>query len=134
MRRSLLIVLVALSFPASATGTLPPDYDAAQSVALPRFLEHTATIYWRARKIELPRPVQALPPYDHVSGRAMIGQPRVWLHPSLLTVRSRYWRAMLCAVYVHERGHNAGLAHNADDPIMRATNTYAPPKCWRWAR
>jgi hypothetical protein len=102
-------------------------------------LEPVAEAYWAQRGVQLPEPVEVFVMADEPGIGARAEQPghKVWLTESLLAERRLNGRSFLCMTYLHERGHNAGLAHGSGDPIM-ATDpwlgmTEVVPKCFKWA-
>lgn len=137
----LLAVVLAGLLAGSARADVPPgEFPTDTPLHLPMVesLESVAQSYWAARGIALPSPVEVFWLANRPDGGAF-GEPgyRVWLTPSFLGRRGIAARQDLCMAYVHERGHNAGLAHNSGDPIMKSDPwlglTEIPPKCFWWS-
>lgn len=102
-------------------------------------LEPVARSYWAQRGVTLPEPVEVflLPEAEGADWGGWGEEPghRIWLSESVLLGSGSYRRVLLCTVYLHERGHNAGLSHESPDPVMAADpwDNPTPPKCFRWA-
>lgn len=102
-------------------------------------LEPVAEAYWALRGITLPGPVEVFLIADEpgVGARGQEPGDRVWLTQSVVEFREEGGRLSFCELYLHERGHNAGLAHFSGDPVMDANPSNemkAPiPKCIHWA-
>lgn len=147
MRRALAIAAAILVFalpapPARAASDVEAlGLPTTGAVHLPMVesLEPIAEAYWSLRGITLPTPVEVFVIPDTPSGAAFGEQPgtRVWLTEELLAKKGVVWRLILCETYLHERGHNAGLAHGSGDPIMDPDfwdeMTHPVPKCLKWA-
>jgi hypothetical protein len=145
MKRGLLLAAVLVLAGAGSASAAPLSYPGQESAATPLMgsLEKVAEEYWEGRNIALPMPVAVWRlPMETVGGEGELGGEQVWLRADLLDgLRSRgeavriYHRMGLCEIYLHERGHNAGLTHYAGFSIMDAqVPRHAPPRCEVWAR
>jgi hypothetical protein len=102
-------------------------------------LEPVAAAYWGQRGIALPTPVAVfLIASDPVEG-GFGDDPgnRVWLPQQTVELRGWSGRLELCEIYLHERGHNAGLSHESGYQIMEPGGTplyhRSPLRCVHWA-
>lgn len=98
-------------------------------------LEAVSDIFWARRGVYPPDPVELfVVPDEWVwSGRGELPPGhRVWMVRSLFRRTNAYGR---CLIYLHERGHNAGLQHGVL-PIMepRLGRTLRIPLCLRYER
>lgn len=102
-------------------------------------LEPVAEAYWMARGISLPLPVEVFlaATSPEMGGLADLSGRRLWLTQETVELRGLSGRSFMCMIYLHERGHNAGLVHNSGDPIMAANPwlglSRVVPKCFTWA-
>jgi hypothetical protein len=135
------LALIAPSL-AQADDTEIPGFPTSAPVHLSMVesLEPVAEAYWALRGVTLPTPVEVFVIPDTPLGAAFGDEPgnRVWLTEELLEGRGSSQRIDLCVAYLHERGHNAGLAHGSGDPVMQASPWEVPgevviPKCFKWA-
>ena len=67
---------------------------------------------------------------------AELGGRRIWMNGFLFHPRTIEQRAQFCHVYLHERGHTAGLLDNDGWPVMDYWHQPGsfPYICWEWAR
>lgn len=129
-------------FVSGEDGTLLQD---TQPTRLPIIgqLEALAESYWADRGVTVPTPVEVFIVPPESDGGIDIGygdEPgrRVWLTEPLLVAthgpQYQDGRAELCKVFLHERGHNAGLSHTSPFPIMyESAFILPPPRCMTFA-
>lgn len=146
MRRATVLAIVAsliapagaLATPHAAQWNLPEQH----AIAVPPGLEQVAVEYWSARGVPVPVNIElfTLPSTDDEGAPAAQGElngPRVWIQRKFLEyARQGFYQADLCRLFVHERGHNAGLTHETPFPLMMPTgpDTTRVPRCHTWAR
>lgn len=101
-------------------------------------LEVVADEYWSVREVTPAPKVEAflMPSESVVWARGTLGGNKVWLTEEMLSQWDFFSRETICIVYIHERGHNAGLEHDSGWQIMNPLTAYeiVPPKCVRWAK
>jgi len=108
-----------------------------------RSLETVAASYWGRWGVLPPPGAEVfLGSFTQLGGQiavAELGGHRIWMNGNLAAAR---WapegpeeaRALLCSVYIHERGHNAGLLDNDGYPIMEyGRANFTPSICREWA-
>jgi hypothetical protein len=136
------LAAIALFAPSAASADeAPAGFPTTDPIHRPMVesLEPVAEAYWAQRGVTLPTPVEVFVIAKTPAGGAFGDQPgsRVWLTQSVVELRGLAGRSFLCMIYLHERGHNAGLAHGSGDPIMAADPwegmTEVVPKCFKWA-
>jgi hypothetical protein len=141
VRRILVLAVVLVGLLA---GTAQADDFSAEDLPLNRpaatpftsSVEVVAEQYWAKRGIALPAGVEVftaslLQLGDQIA-RAELGGHRIWMSGFLLHPWTVENRAGFCQVYIHERGHNAGLLDMDGWPIMGVSPP--PPMCWKWAQ
>lgn len=105
-------------------------------------LEPVAQAYWAARGVELPEPVEVFAAANSPEDGGFAEEPghRIWLTQQVLEYRGPSGRENQCMIYLHERGHNAGLSHDSGYNIMSANpwehwgiGAQLIPKCFHWA-
>jgi hypothetical protein len=149
MTKWILGVLVALAMligaPTASADTdalaeAPPTSTPMPALPVIESLEPVATAYWALRGVTLP-PVEVFYVEKIPSDWAAAEEPgsRIWLTEAFLNQTGRGGRELQCIVWLHERGHTAGLTHESPDPVMNADLAGAPgfrvpPKCKEWAR
>lgn len=125
----------------AAEPTIPGERSVA--TAQWREVEQIAQAYWTARDVILPVPVEAfaMPDDSEASGRGVLSGHKLWVAESYIPVarpgsfNRRYReRQEFCTIYLHERGHNAGLEHEIF-PVMYEPwgENYRIVRCERWA-
>lgn len=133
MKRALIAAAFALAFPAAAHAEAEGPTGVIARIAPPPGLEKVAEEYWADRGVAVPTPM-TLYEINNESGAAGWGEePGTDVFMPKITLYV-YPRSLLCAVYIHERGHNAGLSHASPDPEMSPTQINVPPKCAHWSR
>jgi len=143
---SWLIVVVSVLATTAQAETVPEFVPAWQRPLHSRTLtslEGLAVGYWDRRGITLPEPVEVfeIPNERYAVARGDEPGHRIWLTElAIRQVNNREagerfdGRANLCADYLHERGHNAGLSHESGWPIMQAIGGRTPHICWWWTK
>lgn len=101
-------------------------------------LENVAISYWAQRGVIVPStPPEIFVIANEPEAIARGEEPgnRIWLTQEMLELRGSNGRVWQCIIYLHERGHNAGLVHNSGDSIMATDppSRIIPPKCLKWA-
>jgi hypothetical protein len=128
---ALIFVVLMIIAAANAAGGFEEDH---QTETLTN-LEQTAQAFWSQRDVTLPTPVELfrIPNTPDAVAYGDLNGKRVWLTAHLFKPRAAYVR---CLVYLHERGHNAGLGHDAPLTIMHAEidGSMRVPKCLRFSR
>lgn len=140
------LIFVLLGSGAARASTADEPHFEGEWVASPRLtttLEAIAERYWSGRGVAPPTPVQLMIAPDaslEAAGRGELGGNKVWLAESLLPAPGlRGYRrsaalVTLCEAFLHERGHNATLTHEAGWIIMaETTGLGAAPRCESWA-
>ncbi len=111
--------------------------ESIREVPIPRGLDKVATEFWAYRGVTVPpnvRLIEMVPealiaargwgPPDH--------PPTIWIAPEYLY---HYDLRRLCMIYIHERGHTAGLEHDSPFWIMWPGQPWEhsiPPRCEKW--
>lgn len=130
----LITVIVLSCFRAAGCARADDWTPPTEARAVPvRALDEAAVAYWERRGVVLPEPVELFASWElgeHIVGRGAEPGNRVWLIPLLLTTKLAYAR---CLVFVHERGHNAGLSHEAPFPIMHDALAQRSSVCLTYA-
>lgn len=120
---------------ASAAIVLPyNEPEAVREVRIPRGLESVAQAFWSERGVALPPNPELLEMVaePEAAGRGDMPGRRVWIAGEYL----RGSPITLCTVYLHERGHNAGLPHSGMYWIMDPAEIWThipPPRCVFWS-
>lgn len=109
--------------------------EGVREVPIPAGLEKVAEEFWAYRGVTLPpRPelIEMVPEPGIAAARGDMPGRRVWIAPEFLHGDRRY----LCEIYIHERGHNAGLPHSSTYWIMESGELWRhpiAPRCAKWA-
>lgn len=131
------VILVLSCFRAPGCARAVVDLPTQQAIYKPG-LEAIAVTFWERRGVSLPEPVELFvadslgAEGEGVSGRGEEPGRRVWMSPPMFWSAFAYLR---CLIYIHERGHNAGLPHGIL-PIMAPEvnpDKLRIPLCLRYA-
>jgi hypothetical protein len=132
--------LVAVAVTALMPGSVPEGAEPSTNhpIHIPASLERVALEFWEARGVELPSEPEIFERTAKLEfkGWATSRDKRIWLsRPAVLDIRSSgIRRGRACALYVHERGHTAGLTHESHWSIMAPRLHGIPRACRRWAK
>ena len=132
------VVGLAMLAPHLPPGSPRPATD--HPIHVPASLERVATEYWKARGVEPAAEPEVFETTDDLKfrGWASIGGRRIWLtREAVADIRGNgVPREQVCALYIHERGHTAGLTHDSSWAIMDPELGFVPSSCldWAWPR
>lgn len=131
-------LLLGLASPAAALDTS----QSFENRMLPS-LDQVAAEYWGSRGLSLP-PLAAYlvseeAEVEGAGAEGTLGASGVWVTEwainELLVGQPWEVRAIFCVLWLHERGHNAGLTHHVGWAVMHEHAYFdPPPRCNSWAR